>query len=178
MLYPREKGILLDLEFSPSLALYPCPEYALEIEPLLNRADFSAFSRYTCAYTSRVRFSQNTEILSNLSLPELELSADYPLTLIIAGWLRLDSLRVHGSARVIVGGNVAIGEVHVPQTGDLRLHSATGTVKVNEALGIGRSLVSGRDWAPVPLQGMEASLQVLPRSEVRLLGIQRVGDAN
>jgi hypothetical protein len=117
-------------------------------------------------------------MLSNLSAPELELSGDYPFTLIIAGWLRLDSLRILGSARVIVGGDVAIREVHIPEGSDLRLHSATGMVEVHAALGNGRSLISGRDRAPAPLQGMEASLQVLPHSEVRLLGIQRVGDAS
>lgn len=79
-------------------------------------------------------------MLSNVSAPELELSADSPLTLIIAGWLRLDSLRVLGSTRVIVGGNVAIGEVHVPQGSDLRLHSATGMVEVSEVFGSGKAL--------------------------------------
>lgn len=178
MLYPREEGILLDLEFSPALALHSCPASARVLEPLLYREDPRVSSAYTCAYGNSLRLSKNTEMLSNLSSPKLELSGDSPFTLIVAGWLRIDSLRILGSARVIVGGNVTIGEVQIPEGSDLRLHSATGMVEVHEALGNGRSLISSRDWGPVPLQGMEASLQVLPQSEARLLGIQRVGDAS
>jgi hypothetical protein len=177
VLGPVAHGEILDLELESPRIPYVCPATALLQEQLFAYNETSAYSAFTCSAQSAVRLVRSTEVQSNFSAPQLEVITDIPITIVVAGWLKLSSLSLQRKARILVGGDVTIEEIHLQDGADLRIHSATGTVEVTRAIGKGSLLISGRAQPPAALFGMKESLQVLPQSKVRLLGIRRLTDS-